>query len=167
MADYLPFMNSRVSVRKSIGSCMDMLEQSGFEETGQHSKNGEYTVYAAYKKTPFEFSVNIEAVRRTLINNLGERTQAEIRQGTPQGRNKMLEISNQAQRVGWRLMSLHIKAVCDSIKLGVLTPADAFAGHALLPDAHGGKITLAQKLTKLVEEGKFNSANVFMIEGPK
>ena len=167
MADYLPFMNTTISVRKSIADCMDMLEESGFEETGQHSKNGEYEVFAAYKNTPFEFSVNIEAVRRAMVSNLGERTQAGIRQGTPQGRNKMLELSNQAQRVGWRLMALHIKAVCDSIKLGVLTPADAFAGHALLPDKHGGKITLAQKLTELVEEGKFNSANVFMIEGPK
>jgi len=153
---YLPFENTNIPARRSLSEIQAMLEETGFTETGQININGQNTIVAGYKGATFRFEVYKQNIIDTLIKNLGERTKIQIRNKTPQGISKMIDIDKQAMKIGWRLIYLQVKALCDSIKLGVITPAQAFAGYLVT----GQNETLADRLTESIETGKLKSNSI-------
>lgn len=159
MVKYLPMQNTTVPHRKSMAEVQSMLEETGFTSTGQLSKNNRQIVIAEYKKAQFLFECDIEAIKQKLISNASSSKQREIRRGSPKGRAILLEIQEQALKVGWRLLALHVKANCDSIKLGVITPAQAFAGQLVGSDG----ICLAEKITIGIESGNLSSPELLLL----
>ena len=158
-SNYLPMQNTTVSHRRSMSDVQEMLEETGFESTGQLSKNGRQIVIATYKGAQFVFECNIDAIQQKLVSHSSTLKQREIRNGTPKGRAALLEIKEQSLKVGWRLLTLHVKSICDSIKLGVITPAQGFAGQLLGSDG----VPLAEKITESIESGNLTSPELLLL----
>ncbi|RKX64458.1 MAG: hypothetical protein DRP42_06340 [Tenericutes bacterium] len=146
-----------------------MLEGVGFSRTMSVRDGTERRVYAAHKGAELEFGIDVERVVKAMIDDASRNKQQHIRKGTTQGKGWLEDIREQAERVGWRLLREHVKAQCDSVKLGVVTIAEAFAGQLLLKGPRG-PVRLASVVTMAIEEGTFNSPrlmNQLMITGPK
>ena len=164
----LPYQTTTVSERTSMTNIQVMLENTGFEQTAVITDHGVHKIIAVYKRQSFEFDIDTESIVTAMINDLGHRSISNIRNKTEWGEKKLRDIQLQAVKVGWRLMYIHIKAVCDSIKLGVISPSQAFAGHALIGVKGGQPVTLAQILTQKIENNEILSDNnVFLIEAKK
>jgi hypothetical protein len=161
---YLPFENTKIPAARSMSEIQTTLGLVGFEGTAQTTMNGVHTVYAIYKGVKFQFQIDVERIVKAFVDMSGPRVQKEIHAGSAKGKKRMLEYHDQALRVGWRLLTLHVKGVCDAVKLGVLTPSQAFAGHALLIGPDKKPITLAETLTAAIESGEIHSGKVLLLE---
>jgi len=154
---YLPYENTKVSEQASMMEVMTMLENTGFEKTAHVNNGVQRVIFAAYKGAEFQFAIDQQPIIDAMVRNLSTRRQSQIRQATPHGRADLENVREQARRVGWRLMAIHIKALCDSIKLGVISTAQAFGGMLVIGRREGRSITLAEHLTTAIETGKLQS----------
>lgn len=166
----LPFENTKVPSQKSMMDIMLMLEMTGFTKTMQLNDAGRRSIHAIYHSAEFMFEVDISAVTQTLITNAPKYKQREIRQKTATGNAFAEDIRDRSSRIGWRLMAEYVKGVCDGIKLGVISPAQAFAGNLIITDASGQRIRLAEHLTTAIETDTLKSGaftGPLMIEAPQ
>jgi hypothetical protein len=154
---YLPYENTKVSEQASMMEVMTMLEMTGFDKTAHVNSGGQRVIFAAYKGAEFQFAIEQQPIVDAMVKNLSARRQSEIRQKSPRGRAAMENVMEQSRRVGWRLMAIHVKALCDSIKLGVVGIAQAFGGNLIIGKDHDRSITLAEHLTLAIETGKLES----------
>jgi hypothetical protein len=140
MATYLPFQNTEISSTRSIGDIQSMLEETGFDEiaTVLNARNGRRAIIAVYRGVRFRFEIDIQVVLKTLYEHSSRFDEAK------------------AARVAWRMMREQIKALCDGIKLKVISPSQAFAGFCELPD----HTTIADRLATAIETGKLESGSL-------
>ena len=154
---YLPHQNTTVSERKSMSEITEMLESAGFESTGQASKHGRKVVFGEWHGAVFHFEIEVDKVREAIVKNLSKTKIRNIRNKTEYGKQEIEKATEQAIRIGWRLLSVHVKEICTSIKYGVISPVQGFAGHLMMTTSDGGQMTLSDQITLGIEDGKVQS----------
>ncbi len=157
MAKRLPFSDTKVEVESSIAEITKHLISAGFDQIGQTYDKGTRSVFAQSDGAMFYFEVNLNSVQAALMDSLSDRRRGFIEDGDE---DEVARFKHQCAMCGWRLLAGHVKAVADAIKLGVVTPAQAFAGHLLLTKKGGKPYTLADHVDKLAGEGNLNSQNI-------
>lgn len=157
MSKPLPLSQTSVSVNKSVAEIMDMLTEAGFEQIGQLQGNGRKIIVAGFQGVQFRWEVQPEKIVNAMLKNFGERTRQRMKYNAGFHREKMGQITEQAERVGWRIMADYIKATCITLLYEVNERADVFAGF--LMDKSGE--TFGQKITKAVASGQLISGNIF------
>lgn len=128
----LPFENTTVSEARSTAEIVGLLEEIGFQEIGQISQNGKRRVIARHNGAEFHFQVDLDAVKQAFLDDLGQRTRDQYHREDWKREEIDAKIAKKAERVAWRLISHQVKSLCDSIKLGVVSIAQAFGGHLLV-----------------------------------
>ena len=133
---YIPFQNTKISVVDSASKIMAMLSDTGFDETAQVNKSGEIKIYALYKGAEFQFVANITGFVDKLPCYKSENRKERARQ------------------CAWAFLRSHVKMICDSIKLGMLSPMEGFSGYLLL-NTKDGPVPMAEVLIQQIESGTF------------
>lgn len=161
MVKRLPLSDTTVSVNKSMMQIQFRLEQCGFDQTAQINNKGRYMVTAAFGGIECNFEVDTESIVEAMAKASSDRKKQDMRFKNERGVDALQKIREQAGRVGWRLMALHIKALCDSVELGVIDMAQAFAGNLVLEHKDGRRLTLGDRLKETVAKGELQSASMF------
>lgn len=166
----LPFQNTKIEPEQSIGEIAKMLRQVGFDDIAQITSNGQWAVRFGHSGLFFHFQVQPEAIKAKLLANIGSRKRQDMSWDKSYKEKIEQQLYDQALRMGWRYLREHVKAICDGIKFGAITPAQGFGGHAVLPGPDGTQITLADHLTQAAKDGKLDSIGfkaVLMLEHKK
>ncbi len=157
MVKRLPFSDTKVEVESSVAEITKHLISAGFDQIGHTYDKGTHSVFAAQDGATFYFEVNLDSVQAAVVDSLSDRRRGYIEDGDE---DEVAKFKHQCAMCGWRLLAGHVKAVADAIKLGVVTPAQAFAGHLLLTKKDGKAYTLADHVSTLAHNGKLNSQNI-------
>ena len=163
MAKRLPLSTTSISVNKSMLQVQFRLESCGFDQTAQINNKGRYMVTAAFAGIECQFEVDIESIITAMVGASSQLMQRNIRFKNEQGTNALQRIREQAGRIGWRLLALHVKALCDSVELGVIDRAQAFAGNLVLGHKDGKRITLGDRLKQGAADGLLSSPSMFEV----
>lgn len=161
MRKRLPLSGTTISVNKSMMEVQFRLEACGFEQTAQINNRGRYMVTAAFEGIECHFEVDVDSIVKALIEASSQTKQRDIRFKNERGLDALQRIREQAGRVGWRLLALHVKALCDSIELGVIDRAQAFAGNLVLEHKDGQTLTLGARLKAELLAGRLDSPSRF------
>lgn len=155
----IPFLTTKVTARKSLNDCTYMLEETGFEQVAAISDKsaGQYRVVAVYRGAQFEFRVRTEPIIEAIKRSLSSRTR-RMRKDDQAWHD---DLAQRAFDIGWRMMFAYVKSTCDSIKLGVVSPAQAFSGMLVI-ERHkdGSTVLLSDRLTENIEAGQFDGQNL-------
>ncbi len=147
----LPFATTSVPASHSMSDIEAMLEGCGFKDTARVNNGGVRTIHARQGRVEFMFTIDVHNIVKAIIDHSSRSKQREIRVKSVRGNAWLEDLREQAERVGWRLMFAHVKALCDSIKLGVISPAQAFAGHLVTGRTSDGAPTLLADAIVLLE----------------
>ncbi|MEW6113567.1 MAG: hypothetical protein AB1664_15660 [Thermodesulfobacteriota bacterium] len=145
----IPFLTTTVPVIRTVHEISRMLGETGFDQiaTIQDSSGGKYRVIAVYRGAQFEFSVQSQGVAD------------KIRQDAPI--RYFNKTDTLAPMIAWRCLYHAVKSACDSIKLGVVSPAQAFSGMLVIArNRDGSTVLLADRLTENIERGQFDGQNL-------
>lgn len=145
----IPFLTTTVAVVKTVHEISGMLAETGFDQiaTIQDSKGGQYRVIAVYRGAQFEFAVNSTGVAEKIKSEAPTRYYNRV--------------DTLAPMIAWRCLYHAVKSACDSIKLGVVSPAQAFSGMLVI-ERHkdGTTVLLSDRLTENIEAGQFDGQNL-------
>ena len=157
---YMPFENTKIDQEQSIAMITGQLVRVGFSQTGHVCKEGKYRVVASDNDATFVFQIDQDAILEKLISGSSDRRQRHIRGRSEEAIELLRALNERAGKIGWRLLAEHVKALCDSIRLGVVTISQAFAGHLLLQMHSKRAYTMADFIAEQAAAGKLNSPDL-------
>lgn len=159
----LPFQATKVPASQSMTDTSTMLREAGFDEVGQVTSKTKNVVFARFSGAEFHFEIDESLIVPQLIATLSDAKRKKIARAEEkldsEGKDILDEIGEQAEMIGWRLMALHVKALADSVKLGVISRSQAFGGHLFINTKDGPEY-LAESITRAIASGKVVSPAV-------
>ena len=159
---YLPYENTRISEHVSMTNIQMALEKVGLDQTAIIRQPKRKAIAVQCEGAEFLFEIDTEIVVESLIKNSSGRRQRNVRMKNEDGLRIVEKFQEQAIRIGWRHLDCQVKVICDGIKLGVLSPMQAFAGYLQLTGSNGGRKPLAMHLTELASKGQILSPRSVM-----
>lgn len=158
--------DTSVPVSRSISEILELLNEVGFQQIGQITDHGKRIIIAARDGVNFRWEIEPAKIVQALINDLPDRTRAKVQSKTPDGLRILAKLTDQAERVGWRMMRNYIFAAVVSVQYDVSSTADVFAGFLMSPAGRLGQvIAQANAEKKLNSPGFFN--HVLLLEHNK
>lgn len=158
----LPYEKTTISEQTSMTKIQMELEEIGLNQSAIIRQPKRKAVVVQNSGAEFLFEVDIELVVESLIKNSSTRRKQNIRLKNQEGPRVLDEMYGQAARIGWRHLAWQVKTICDGIKLGVLSPMQAFAGYLQLAGPNGSRKPMAMHLTELVNNGQAISPRTVM-----
>lgn len=141
MSKDLPFEDTEVSAIRSIGACIGLLVEAGFEKVGQVIDQQTGTsILAQYKGASFIWQAKTDLVYQALSRR-------------KRGRYDSRLLRERAERMSWRLTYFEIKAATDSVKYQAASVAQVFGGRLAIADATGHTKFYADLITEAIEAG--------------
>ena len=159
---YLPYATTKVSEHTSMTDIQMALEKVGLDETAIIRQPKRKAIAVQCEGAEFLFEIDVERVVESLVKHSSDRRKRNIKLENEDGIHALAEIYEQAGRIGWRHLAYQVKSTCDGIKLGVLSPMQAFAGYLQLAAPNGARKPLAMHLTEMVNNGQFLSPRSVM-----
>lgn len=155
------YNKTKIEAIQSQAEIIKELTLVGFNETGQHSKDGITTVFGSYRGANFMFKTDIPQVVDKLVSEASDGMRWEIENQTEKGDDYLIKIKEQAIRVAWRHTYHYVKAVCACINLKTIELGHAFAGHLAIHDDQGALVTMGTQITKQIALGQFEPTHIF------
>jgi hypothetical protein len=137
----LPYQTTKIAVTRSVEQIKKLLYGVGFNSFGEELKpDGNIEIVAAIQKDnnpkiEFYFTVNYKQI--------------------PDLTNAYIDDAR-AKRIAWRCLYFQVKSLADSIKLGVISMPEAFAGNISICDKSGTRVKIGTVFTELALENNFN-----------
>jgi len=138
------------------------LENIGLDQSAIIRQPKRRAVAVQCEGAEFLFEIDTEIIVEGLVKNSSDRRKRGVRLENEQCLRVLAEMHEQAGRIGWRHLAYQVKSICDGIKLGVLSPMQAFAGYLQLAGPNGGRKPLAMHLTELASQGRMISPQSVM-----
>lgn len=153
--------NTEVEANVSQADIIKELSLIGFNETGQHTKDGVTTIMAAYNSVNFLFKTDVPKVITEMINRKSENQQRHMRVKDESGLKLMQKIQEQAVKTAWRTTYHYVKAVCACINIGAIEIGHAFAGHLAIYNEQQELVTMGTVMTAEIALGRIAPTEVF------
>ncbi len=156
----IPFEDTKVPALRSQDEVKRLLYAIGFTAIAEFSDNTGRKIIRAELgsdggSAQFQFEANIEIIVPKVRDRFN-RQEDWIRE--------------QSIRMAWRSIHYQVKALHDSIKLGAIDVAEAFAGNLLLTDKAGQTTKMSDFIKNGMAAGTLTSANMsqqFLLEERK
>lgn len=150
----LPYQGTVVDMYKTHCEIKKQLYSVGFSAVHEIAKSaGDSVLVAEYnqdgRKVGFEFRIHTDGILSQLPKSW------------------KYDHKEQAAWIAWRLVFHQVKALCDSVRLEIVTIAEAFGGNLLLQDKTGEPQRLADWLTVSLHTGSLTAHSIsdqFLIE---